>query len=140
MHEIKLNTKTVMLMDNIDELPIKLFNLVNEYSMQDFEIGNQMASVDRHESRIEILLSAGKYVEAIQVQRNKRMAYYSMLNKINYRSLMFGCHIKTIDGVAVVDYSPVHLNKIMDELSDDGLTMGMVNDVIDYLKKKLKSS
>lgn len=138
MYELKLKTKTVVLMDDIDELPVKLFNAANELSMQDFEIGNQMADVDRHEQRIEMLLTAGKINEAIQVQKNKRMTYYSMLNKFNYKSLTFACHVKSIDDVPVKEYAPPALMKMMDDLSDDGLTMAMVKQTLDAIKKKLK--
>lgn len=140
MQELKLKSKTVKLFDDIENLPVKLFNLANEYSMQDFEIGNQMSDVDRHENRIEVLLSAGKIAEAIQVQKNKRMAYWAMLNGINYRSLTFACHIHAIDDKPVTDHSPDNLRRIIDELSDDGLTMAMVNGYLDQLKKKLKSN
>lgn len=127
-------------MDDIDELPIKLFNAANEYSMQDFEIGNQMTDVDRHEQRIEMLLASGKYQEAIQVQKNKRATYYAMLNRINYKALTFACHVRSIDGVPVTDYAPPALMRMMDSLSDDGLTMNMVKQTLDVLKKKLKYS
>jgi hypothetical protein len=127
-------------MDDIDELPIKLFNAANEYSMQDFEIGNTMADVDRHEHRIEVLLANSKTQDAIQVQKNKRATYYSMLNRINYKSLTFACHVKSIDGVAITDYGPPALMRMMDDLSDDGLTMLMVKQTLDVLKKKLKSN
>jgi ketopantoate reductase len=140
MLTLELNSKTVKLYDDIESLPVKLFNLANEYSMQDFEIGNQMADVDRHENRIEVLLVNNKIPEAIQVQKNKRMAFFAMINHINYRSLMFACHIHSIDDVVVTDYSPENLQKIIDQLSDDGLTMAMVNDHLDRLKKKLKSN
>jgi hypothetical protein len=140
MYELKLNTKTVRLMDDIDELPIKLFNAANEYSMQDFEIGNQMSDVDRHENRIEVLLASGKYQEAIQVQKNKRATYYAMLNRINYKSLTFACHVRMINETPVTDYTPQALLKMMDDLSDDGLTMAMVKQTLDVLKKKLKSN
>lgn len=140
MHEIKLNTKTVTLMDDIDELPIKLFNMANEYSMQDFEVGNSMPDVDRHENRIEVLLAGGKLPEAIQVQKNKRQTYYAMINRINFKSLMFACHIRKIDDQVIIDYAPQNLMRIMDELSDAGLTMAMVKQTLDVLKKKLKSS
>jgi hypothetical protein len=138
MHDLKLNTKTITLADSIDELPIKLFNLANEFTMQDFEIGNDMNAVDRHEHRIEVLLVNNKLAEAIQVQKNKRMTYFSMLNKINYKSLTFACHIRKIDGMLVTDHTPENLIKMMDELSDDGLTMEMVKYELDILKKKLK--
>jgi hypothetical protein len=140
MHEIKLNTKTVTLMDDIDELPIKLFNAANEYAMQDFEIGNSMADVDRHEHRIEVLMVNNKMPEAIQVQKNKRQAFYAMLNRINYKSLTFACHIRKIDDETVTDHTPQNLLRIMDQLSDDGLTMAMVKQTLDALKKKLKSN
>jgi hypothetical protein len=140
MYELKLKTKTVTLMDDIDELPIKLFNMANEYSMQDFEIGNSMSDVDRHEQRIEVLLAGSKLQEAIQVQKNKRQTYYAMINRINYKSLMFASHIRKIDEHIVKDYTPQNLMRIIDELSDDGLTMAIVKQTLDGLKKKLKSN
>ncbi len=140
MHELKLTSKTITLADDIDELPIKLFNLVNEFAMQDFEVGNSMGDVDRHEHRIEVLLANGKTTEAIQVQKNKRQTFYAMLNRINFKSLTFACHVTKIDGLMVTDHTPQNLIKMMDELSDDGLTMAMVKQTLDVLKKKLKSS
>lgn len=133
------NNTTVSFYDDITDLPIKLFNLSNEYSMQDFEIGNTMEDVNNHYRRWFEKVHQGKTDDALLIMKNMYQTHYMMLSQINFKSLVFGCMVKSINGVAP-NYDPDAMRKWLDDLSDKGLTEKMVEQIVHQLKKKLKGN
>lgn len=128
-------TLRVKLYEEIDELPMQNFNDMNHYAMQDHEIGNTMADVDKHFSQLFAFIVNKKHDEAFQKGKNLYQTFYSMLEKIDYQALQFGVFIHSIDGAPVTDYSVENIKAMIRQLSDHGLTRGMVASIIAEIKK-----
>lgn len=140
MKELQLKDLSVTLHDHIDELPINLFNQANEYSLLDAQIGNTPQDVGRHLTNL-INHVRSKNLDAIEEEaRNMRTNLLMVLDHNNFRGLQFCCHIATIDGKPLTDYSHENLRKILSRLSDAGLTIGMVREAMEDVKKKSEGS
>lgn len=140
MIEIKVGKglkKTKLLMyESIDELPINLYNRVNEYALLDYEIGHNISHVNNHFKKLDQFLTSKKIDEAIQERTNLHQNLWNMINKINFPSLQFACFIHSVNGKQVTDYSQEGLTRLLDKLSKKGLTQGMVKGTTEDLKKK----
>lgn len=137
--QVGLLVKTeVKLYQDIDETPIELYNLFNEYSLKASELGNTMADIDKKHTNLATLIVKKKNEEAVQALNNLYQTYWSTLNHINYKSLCFGCLIHSVGGKKIEDYSEESLRELLKGLSKKGLTMKMVKEEIDSIKKNFK--
>jgi len=134
MKEIKVNRDVLVLYDNTDELPIKNYNLMNQYSLLDYEIGQTLDDVNRHFAKMDALLGAGKMDEAIQARKNLHQTFWNMINGTNFPVLQFGCFVKSVNGEEMTDYSKENIEKVIGNIK--GLSIGVVKETIDQLKKK----
>lgn len=142
MKEIKLgifNKTSVKLYQEIDEQPITLHNLFNEYGLMDSEIGNSMAAVEAKYGNLATYLARKDNEKAMQEINNLYQTLWSAINRINYKSLQFGCIVYSIDGIPVTDYSQEALTVMLETLSRKGLNMKIVKEEIDNLKKKFQA-
>lgn len=130
----------VKLYQDIDETPVDLYNLFNEYSLKDAEIGNSMADIDKRHVNLATLIKKRKHEDALQTVNNLYQTYWSALNKVNHKSLCFGVMVHSINGIEVTDYSQDSVMLMLSSLSKKGLTMKHVKDEVDNLKKNFKSS
>lgn len=136
MKELQLKGLTVSLHDHIDELTIERFNQANEYSLLDAQIGNTPQDVTRRLSNL-INHVRSKDLDAIEEEvRNLRTSLFMVLDHNNFRGIQFCCHIATIDGKPLEDYSHENLRKVLTRLSKAGLTMGQVREAMEDVKKK----
>lgn len=133
-------TLRVKLYEDIDELPMQNFNDLNNYALQDMEVGNTMADVDKHFSQLFAFLINKKHDEAFQKGKNLYQTFYNMLERIDFKSLQFGVFIHSIDDAPVTDYSVENIKLMIQRLSDHGLTNGMVKEIVESLKKNLMRS
>lgn len=129
---------TVKLYQDIDETPIELYNLFNEYALRDAEVGNTMEDIDRRYNTLATLIGSNQPDKAIQELANLYQTHWSMFNKLNYKGLQFACLVHSIDDVEVKDFSEDNLNEVMAKLSRKGLTMAIVKEVILDSKKNSK--
>ena len=125
---------------DIDETPVDLYNLFNEYSLKDSEIGNTMEAIDKKHSNLATLIAHKRHEDALQALNNLYQTYWSALNGVNYKSLSFGCFIHSVDGIKVEDYSEDGLKLLLHTLSKRGLTMKIVKQEIANVKKNFKRS
>lgn len=119
----------------IKEMPVSLFNLMQGYLLQDSGIGSTMEDVDKHFQQLDALLSAGKLEEAVTERENLHYNLYAMFEGISFQSLAFGCFIYSIDKEVIDDYSEDNIKLLLDDLSAKGLTIGMVEEQLEQLKK-----
>ena len=117
---------------SVKEMPIKLHNLTQRYLLLDMGIGSDMNAIDERFSSLDGFLSAGKLEDALQERENQRFAFYTMLQCVSYKSLAFGCHIHSIGGIAMVDYSEENIQSITDGLD---MTMLDMEETLEDLKK-----
>lgn len=130
----------VKLYQDIDETPIDLYNLFNEYSLRDAEIGNSIADIDKRHTNLAVLIKKKKHEEALQTVNNLYQTYWSALNKVNHKSLCFGVMVHSVNGIEITDYSEESVKIMLSDLSKKGLTMRHVKDEVDSLKKNFKNS
>lgn len=137
MIEIKLRGATLTKYEHIDELPVSLFNNSNEYALLDAEVGNTPADITRHLAKL-VTLAKGKdnQEQIIEEIKNLRRCYSAIIDHNNHIGLQYCCHIKEIDGKPVTDYSHASLKRMLEFLSEAGLTMGAVREDIEESKKK----
>lgn len=114
------------------EMPIKLYNQVQRFLLQDMGIGSTMEAIDERFAVLDSLLSAGKIEEAIQERENQRFAFYTMIQGVNYRSLAFACHIFSIGGERLKDYSEENLQDVTNDLN---ISVKEVDEIMADLKK-----
>jgi len=108
--------QTITLYSSIKEMPIKLYNLTQRYLLQDMGIGSDMNSIDEHFRSLDAFLAAGKNEDAQKERENMRFNFYTMLEQVNYKSLTFGCHIFSVNGVEVTDRSEEAITALLDTL------------------------
>ncbi len=138
MTEVKINDKTTIAMySSIKELPIELSKKFNYYLLQDAGIGNTIEDVDDHLARLYVFINSDKKNEAIEELKNLRFNLFSMISNWDYKSISFGCLIKSVNGEPVTDHSSEGITALIDRLSKEGLTGIMSQPVLEEVKKNL---
>lgn len=136
MIDLQINKRTtVKLYNSIKEMPITLHNLSQRYLMQDSGIGSDLNAVDSHFKILDSLLSANKLEEANRERINLRYTFYVMLEGIDFKTPALACYIYSVNDQKITDYSEEALKNLVQTLSEEGLTMGMVEDQLTDLKK-----
>lgn len=127
MKEIKLKRQTLLLYDDIDQLPIEVFNKVNKYWMLHDNIGSSFEDIDgTHLSKLFLLVNNPEKLK--KEIENLRILIYNVINEVNPRHLAFAALIHSIDGKEITDRS------------DEGLrrTLKLLDITEGDLKKKTK--
>lgn len=134
--ELNLKKHKVEFFSSIKDLPFERFNEFNRYAMLDSEIGNTMEDFDKIVIRINEFLKKDLKEESIKELLNLRLVVNNVLSGTSHKGLSFACLIKKIDGEVVDDFSSDNLKKILQKLSDGGMTIGNVVDSSNEVKKK----
>lgn len=113
-------------------MPIKLYNITQRYLLQDMGIGSDMAAIDEHFKSLDAFLAAGKIEDARAERQNQRFAFYTMLEGVNYKSLAFGCHIHSVDGVEITDRSEEAISELVDSLD---VNIDFIEETLQDVKK-----
>ena len=127
MKEIKLKRQTILLYDDIDQLPIEVFNKVNKYWMLHDSLGSSFEDIDgNHLAKLFLLLkNPDKLKHELE---NLRILVYNIINEINPRHMAFAALVHSIDGKEITDRSDEGLRRTLKMLA---ITEG-------ELKKKTK--
>lgn len=131
MRELTIGNRNIQFFTSIKELPIDQSKKFNAYLLQDAGIGNTIEDVDIHLEKVITLLAQDKKPDAVEELKNMRFNLFSMLSQLDYKSLAFGCLIKGLE-----DYGTESIAKTINELSAEGLSVGMVQDILEEVKKK----
>jgi hypothetical protein len=132
MTELILKKAKVLLYADIDQLPAERFSKVNKFWMLHDELGSSFEDVDKiHITRLLIALEDKE--KSKKVIDNMRVLIHNIINEVNPESMAFACLVHSIDGKEINDLSDENLKRVIKELSDKGLTVGL-------LKKKLETS
>ncbi len=116
MKEINIRGNRLKIYENIDELPIDNYNMANEYSLLDYEIGGTLEDIAKKFKRLDSFLAAGKLAEAIQERNNLNNTFWYMLNHVNFPALQFGCYIHSVNDHLIKDYSQDAIKKLLIKL------------------------
>ncbi len=137
MITITENNNTIELFASIKELPITRYRLLQSLLIQESGIGSDMASVDERLQRIIMFAASGKTDETKEEAMNLRYTFFSMLNKLNYKTKAFACFVWKINGVESTDISDEGLNRTVKCIEDFGVSMEQLEGWFDDVKKKL---
>lgn len=129
---------TLKLYQDIDETPVEQWNLYNEFALRDSEIGSTMQDIYKRYGTLAALIKSKQTDKAITEMDNLFQTYWSAMNGINFQSLQFGCMIFSINNDPIEDYSEDNLKKVLGDLSKRGLTMKLVKQEIEEVKKKFR--
>lgn len=135
MTEIKLNGNYLEMYDSIDSMPITRFKEYNRFVAMDSGIGSDMTAIDHHISTAIKFYRMNDFEKGDNVLQNMRQNIYFVINKTSPKMNSFVAAIKTINGKELTDISEPE--KIIDDLSKKGLTVGKVYGFLNDLKKKL---
>jgi hypothetical protein len=132
----RVNSEPVVLTvhDNPAEMVIDHLNQFQMHLMQGAELGSTLEDADRHFSKLDQLLAAGKVNEARRERENMRYGTYFMLQKLDLNSRALAD--------LVVNFNNVAFTRDEEGLLDLGrqlsatLTVGERDEVIDHIRLK----
>lgn len=142
MRTIQLKgNNTAVLYDSIYDLPEGRYHEFNKFSLFDLGLGGDMEAINRHHEALDSYLKNQRFEDAVQERLNMHIGYFYQIEKINPKSLCFGCFIERINGEPMSDKitHDVLRDKIR-MLSKMGLKHGQVSDTLEDIKKNLKQS
>jgi len=138
MIEIKfggLKKTTLLMYDDIDQLPIERFNKANKYWMLHDNIGSSISDFDaNHFNKLALL--AGEKQKCIAELNNFRILVFNIQNEINVEHLSFACLVHSVNGEEQTDLSEDALKRLLKRLSDKGLTQELCKKKLSKLGKK----
>jgi aspartyl-tRNA synthetase len=119
---------SVILYDDIDQLPIERFNKANKYWMLHDNLGSSFTDIDTtHISRL--ILVADNKEKVVKELENLRILIYNIINEVNPSQMAFACLVDSIDGKEITDISEEGVKRTLKLLSDIGFS--------EALKKKV---
>lgn len=119
------------------ELPAGRHSEFQYWLIRQSGIGSDVASIEQRFSHTSALLAAGRPEEAGDALALLHYAFNDALDKFSSRQLAFGCLVAEWRGKPWADASEEGLTRLLGELSDAGLTEGMVVGEVEALKKEL---
>lgn len=122
--------------DDIGELIVKNYNIFNTLALIDSESGHDMEAVNRLFYKMDAQLASGRKDDCIQTRKNLQHVFYNIFQKNNFPSLQWAALVYTIDGQENKDLSADNLKRIIDRLSDQGLTQNKILKDVEDAKKK----
>lgn len=134
--ELNLKSHKVEFFSSIKDLPFERFQEFNRFSMLDTEIGSTMKDFDKVVVRINEFVTKNLKEDATRELLNLRIIVNNILSGTSHKGLAFASLIKKFNGKEVVDYGEENLKKILKVLSDDGMTVGQVEETKESVKKK----
>ncbi len=135
-----LNRTWLKVYETIHELPITRFHELQKLALQDIGIGDTMEAVWKHFGRLETMINGQLWKEAQGEMKNLYNNTFFMIERIDIKSSCFAMMIESIDGKPFESVSDEYIDETLLYLSKKGLTIGMVNDVVDEVKKNLRLS
>jgi len=123
--------------DNIKDMPIDRWNLLQCYTLQDNNIGNDITNISMNFAELfKGIENDFKKEDLRNIINNIILTHYTIFDKINFKSLSFCCFVKSYKGKIIgnKDSDIEKLNKI---IGDKGT--GFINENLESLKKKLKT-
>lgn len=104
-------------------------------TMLDAGIGSDLEAVTRHWQRIAKLAEKGG--DALHKElSNYLQTLQFIISNTSPEMMSFVSLIRSIDGKSIEDYSDENAKAIIEQLSKKGLTVGIIRDLLGYVKKK----
>lgn len=138
MRTIQLGTHTVTLHNSAKELPANRYSQHQKYCLLDIGVGSDSGSIERHFERLDKFIASAMVAEAAEERTNLHFNLFYQLQEVNFKGLAFACLVHEIDGVPLTDFSEENLQKVIDTLSEFGLSQTILENELDQVKKKLE--
>lgn len=131
--------KTIVFYDNIENIPIKRYQLLQKYSLIDGGIGSTMGDVVRHFQKFDQFLEV-KDMESLSIEReNLLMNFGFIINGQSTATYMMGAMIKSIDGKDI-EVDDTVIDELVGLLERLDISYDSLAKVVDAQKKSLQSS
>ena len=122
--------------ENIDDLPIKNYNLLQKYALIDLGIGSDLSDVVRHHTRFNQLLELKDYDSLYTENENLMINYNFLLSEKNIKGYVLASLLKEVDG-AKVYITDDNIESYVDLLENSDINFGELESYTTDLKKKL---
>jgi hypothetical protein len=122
--------------ENIEDLPIKNYNLLQKYALIDLGIGSDLSDVVRHHVRFNQLLEVKDYDSLYIENENLMINYNFLLSSKNIKGYVLASLIKEVDNTKV-QVTDDTIESYVDMLEDSTITFGELESYTTDLKKKL---
>lgn len=138
MKRIELeNDNYIIKYENAEELPLRRNSKFQKYLLLKSGVGCTIQDVGNHFQNLHGFIAYDKKEEAKKEAENLHYNFFSILNEIEYNDLAFASLIFSINGEKLNDISEENLNKVIDWLSDHGMTKKLVSEEVDDTKERI---
>lgn len=139
LDKIKLGDKEVRFYSNVNELPIKRYQLLNKYLLIDSGIGSDTKSILKHFHKLDQFIEVGD-IESISLERENMLMCYNFIGSESYiKSYTFASLIKEVDGEKF-DVTDDNIDELVELLECSPISVGELNSLVDSQKKSLMSN
>lgn len=138
MKRLRINNKTILVYDSIDEMPIVNFQKYNKFLLIDSGIGSDVDDIDAHIVKVAKYIKANDEKKALAELQNMRQSIYMVNSEISPKYLAFAALIHSIDGKEVTDLSDDGLKTLLQDIRE--IKHSAITDFLMWLKKKLLPS
>jgi hypothetical protein len=137
MRTIKINGHAVKLHDSIETMPITTFHRFNLYAAIDSGIGGTIEDVDRRLLRVRQFIKHNQQENAVKELDNMRQSMAFVIEHSNPEFLSFAALIHSIDGKEVQVNNEEDAKEVLSRLNKKGLTVGVIRQALNDVKKNL---
>lgn len=130
----------VILYDSIKEMPADLYQTARQYEVMAAELGQNEGELDAMLARAENYGLAGKKAEFREQLYNYRLARTLVLDNFQAGQLDWACHVYSVNGERITDYSEDALTKYIVDWSALGLTQQLIEETLADVKKNAVKS
>lgn len=134
----KFNGHTIELYDSIEDMNIERYQKYNRNLLLDSGIGGDLQGISNLIGSIMRYNEIGDKENVKKQLSNLNNAYMFVLNGVSPGVRSFACLVKTIDGEENNDLSDSGIDKVIEKINKRGGTIGMINNALSEIKKKLK--
>lgn len=131
---------TLEMYDSIDVMPIENHINYTRLAMLDAGIGSDINSVMQHWTHIQRLCDKGDKDALNRELLNYQQALSFIVENTSPYLMSFVPFIHKINGEVIEDYSDENAKVILERLNKGNLTVGIVDSVLDFIKKKWRES
>ncbi len=130
----------VVLYDSIKEMPADLYQAARQYEVLAAELGHSEGELDNMLAKAENYALAGKMAEFRDQLYNYRLARTLILDRYQPGQLDWACHVHSVNGERISDYSEDALTKKIADWSALGLTQTLIEETLADVKKNAGKS
>jgi len=136
MKKVTIKKHEVLFFDSPRELPIRSYAKYNKHMMVQMEVGNDIADYDKRMQRANGYLASEDIKSAVVELTNQRQSIHNALTEYAPENMALASMVYSIDGKEVARKTDEDLDAIIDQLDSIGFTKALLDETLEYLKKK----